>query len=150
MKNKVEEIMIKNPVCVEVDTNLQMVNQLIQNNGYSHIPVVKGGSLVGIVSKTDLMAKYMKIIGETSGRMYSQMLLEHFTVEDIMTADPIVVKKEDDIDFAAEILLQGVFHGLIVVNDAKEVEGVVTCFDLLKAAYSGFAQEQFADKVSQK
>lgn len=52
-------------------------------------------------------------------------------VKDIMTANPIVVGPDDSVVYAARILFERNFNGLPVVNEQKEVVGVLTEFDLI-------------------
>lgn len=143
MKVKVESIMVKSPECVDINANVRQVSELIQKKGFSHLPVIDDGKLVGIVSKTDLVSTFIKVIKKTSGKAYTDLMLDHYPLVDIMTKDPVCLKENDTIDYATELLLQKVFHGLAVVNNANEVVGMVSCYDLLKSLYSGFASEQF-------
>ncbi len=136
MNMRVSDFMIENPICVDKQTNLKSLQKLLNVKGYSHLPVVEEGKLIGIVSKTDLMSRFLKMLDQTSGKNYTSLLMEFLKVEDIMTANPIITKRGDDIDYAIELLLQGEFHSLVVVNDLMEVEGLITSYDLLKALYS--------------
>lgn len=136
MFKRVAEIMKENPISLEKSASLQKVVQIISQKGYSHVPVTEDGKLVGIVSKSDLITLFLKMLNQTSGKYYSQMLMEHISVGDIMHKDPIVVKRGHDVELAAELLLQGEFHAVTVINDVEEVVGMVTSFDLLKSLYS--------------
>lgn len=52
-------------------------------------------------------------------------------VKDIMTANPITVGPEDSVVYAARILFERNFNGLPVVNEQKEVVGILTEYDLI-------------------
>ncbi|WP_235293935.1 CBS domain-containing protein [Portibacter lacus] len=134
MKNqRVIEIMNKDPKCLEKSSPLKSVVELISAHRFSHVPVLSEGKLVGIVSKSDLINRFLQMLNQTSGKFYSKMLMEHIKVEDIMKADPITIHENDDIEYASELLLQGEFHSLIVLNDKDAVTGIVTAYDILKA-----------------
>ncbi|WP_235296422.1 CBS domain-containing protein [Portibacter marinus] len=132
---RVGDIMRERPMTLERNASLKNVVKLIQIAGYSHVPITENEQLIGIVSKTDLSARFLRMLNETSGRHYTQMLMNHIPVGDIMHEDPITLKREDDVQYAVELLLQGEFHGLIVVNDEQKVIGIVTAYDLLKSLH---------------
>lgn len=121
------------PVCIEKKASLKEIADIIKADGYSHIPVVEEGRLVGIVSKTDLIVKFMDILKQTSGQYYSNLMMNHKEVALIMHSDPVMLREDDDIDYATELLLQGEFHGLPVVDDDNRVVGIVTAYDLLRS-----------------
>jgi len=50
-----EDIMVKNPVTVDEETSLFKAIALISHYKVRHLPVVKEGKLVGIVSRTDIL-----------------------------------------------------------------------------------------------
>jgi len=52
-------------------------------------------------------------------------------VEDIMSKEPVAVGPEDSVVFAARLLFEKNFNGLPVVNEKKEVIGIVTEYDLI-------------------
>lgn len=51
--------------------------------------------------------------------------------KDIMTVNPVMVGPEDSVVYAARILFERNFNGLPVVNEQKEVLGILTEFDLI-------------------
>lgn len=140
MIKRVAEIMKENPVTIEQSASLEKLVKIIKQEGYSHVPVTDHGILVGTVSKTDLVNRFLKMLDETTGKHYTKMLMEHVSVSEIMHKDPVTVRRGDDVNFAAELLLQGEFHGLIVVSDEHKVQGVITAYDLLKSMDSVSAE----------
>jgi CBS domain-containing protein len=58
--------------------------------------------------------------------------LDHsVSVETLMTSDPVTVGTEDNIRKAAEILGEGTFHAVPVVDGKKPI-GIVTSTDLIR------------------
>ena len=55
-------------------------------------------------------------------------------VSDVMTADPLVVRPETNIEAAARILLQKKVRRLPVVDDSGRLIGMFTRGDVIKAA----------------
>ena len=58
---RVSEVMTPNVVCVEDDTPLSEVAALMQRKRIKRLPVVRGGKVVGIVSRADLV----RVVGES-------------------------------------------------------------------------------------
>lgn len=52
---KVEDVMTKNPVTVQVDAPIEDVASLLADREVSRLPVLEGERLVGIVSKHDIV-----------------------------------------------------------------------------------------------
>lgn len=52
-------------------------------------------------------------------------------VKDIMTLNPVTVGPEDSVVYAARVLFEHNFNGLPVVNEQKEVVGILTEYDLI-------------------
>jgi len=88
--------------------------------------------LVGILSKGDLYRQTLRLSMHTSGKSYSKNILRSTTVADIMTKEPVRVFQNQQIELAGEILLQGKFHAIPVMNEDKIV-GILTAKDILAA-----------------
>jgi CBS domain-containing protein len=52
---QIEEIMTKKPFVIEEDESIGAVLSLLRSEGISHVPIVKDGKLVGIVSISDII-----------------------------------------------------------------------------------------------
>ena len=55
-----EEIMTRDPICLEADENVGEAIELMAEHHIIRIPVVRNGKLVGIVSRTDILSAYVK------------------------------------------------------------------------------------------
>ena len=51
----VEQIMVKNPIKVDVNTTIKSVAEILSKNEFHALPVVDNDILVGIVTTTDLL-----------------------------------------------------------------------------------------------
>ena len=54
-KKKIKEIMIKNPITIHPDKQIEEAATLMYKHGVDRLPVVKDGKLVGIVSRDDIL-----------------------------------------------------------------------------------------------
>jgi predicted transcriptional regulator len=71
--SRVEEVMTKKPFVIEEDESIAAVLSILRAEGISHIPIVKDGKLVGIVSIYDIIEnifqpRQVQRVGEKSRR----------------------------------------------------------------------------------
>jgi len=57
--------------------------------------------------------------------------MNNLTVSNIMTIKPITVGPDDSVVFAAKTLSEGGFNGLPVINEKKELIGIITEYDFI-------------------
>ncbi len=58
----VKEVMTKNPVCLEVNSSLKEVFDLLINNRYHSVLVMDSGKLAGIITPADLLKWAMGVL----------------------------------------------------------------------------------------
>ena len=58
-----DDLMIKNPITVSPDDDIEFAAQLIYNHKIGGMPVVKKGKLVGIVTATDMLRAFIDMMG---------------------------------------------------------------------------------------
>lgn len=66
-------VMRRHPVCVAADTEMFAVVSIFVNHGFRHLPVVDGDTLLGIVSRRDVlraMAAYERALQAASDRVH--------------------------------------------------------------------------------
>jgi CBS domain-containing protein len=95
------------------------------------MPVVNGDQLVGIVSYSDVLRVSFGDAFNTDERTVDATLDHTLKLEDLMQKDVITLTEHSTGREAAEILGQGKFHSLPVVNAGKLV-GMVTSTDLIR------------------
>lgn len=57
------DLMIKNPIVVDPDADIEIAAQLIYKHKISGMPVVKKGKLVGIITETDILRAFIDMMG---------------------------------------------------------------------------------------
>lgn len=95
-------------------------------NFHHHIPVVKEDRLVGMVSLVD----FMRAI-HNAGLDDDEQIYQTATVGDIMSLHPTTIQANETIRKAIEILAEGNFHALPVLDKGK-ICGMVTTKDILR------------------
>jgi acetoin utilization protein AcuB len=58
-----DDLMIKNPITVSPDNDIEFAAQLIYNHKIGGMPVVKDGKLVGIVTASDMLRTFIDMMG---------------------------------------------------------------------------------------
>ncbi len=57
------DLIIKNPITVDPDNDIEIAAQLIYKHKIGGIPVVKNGKLVGIITGTDILRAFIEMMG---------------------------------------------------------------------------------------
>jgi acetoin utilization protein AcuB len=57
------DLMIKNPITVKPDDDIEIAAQIIYKKKISGIPVVKSNKLVGIITETDILRAFIDMMG---------------------------------------------------------------------------------------
>ncbi|MCI0505449.1 MAG: CBS domain-containing protein [Gammaproteobacteria bacterium] len=155
--NTIKDIMSANVQSVRDDWSLEMLSQFFFDKQISGAPVIDAnGKLVGVVSLSDLTWNnalpvmhnqesehdYYKNIHSVSGisrEDLSRLKIESesmITVKDIMTPMIFEVSEDAPVQKAAETMLKGHIHRLLVTR-GKKLTGIVTTMDMLKIIAHG-------------
>ncbi|MBF0119878.1 MAG: CBS domain-containing protein [Desulfobacterales bacterium] len=57
------DLIVKNPLTVEPEDDIEKVAQIIYKHKISGMPVVKNGKLVGIITETDILRTFIEMMG---------------------------------------------------------------------------------------
>lgn len=119
---KVRDIMTPTVVSVCVGDSAASVADTLAVIGISGVPVRDDkGALVGVLSQSDLINP--RLPGSA----------RHPKVEDLMTADVLAVHADDPaLDAAAKMAAHDI-HRIFVVGADRQLVGVVTALDIVKA-----------------
>lgn len=128
----VTHVMSRELQTIHTKTPLSEVGRIFANSEFHHLPVVENERLIGILSYTDLMRVSFASDLVTSGNGHAFDVLDSTgSVDQVMSTNLTTIQSTGTIREAAEILAQGRFHSLPVVDDGNLV-GMVTSVDLLK------------------
>lgn len=119
-------------VTAKPDTSLLKLAKMMKDHDIRRIPIVeKDNILIGIVSDRDVRdASPSKA---TTLDMYEMhYLLAEIKAKDIMTKKPIAIEPTDTVEKAAMIMLDNKIGGLPVIENGKELVGIISDQDVFK------------------
>jgi CBS domain-containing protein len=120
----VADFMTKDLVTVRESDDLALAESLLRLGGIRHLPVVKEGRLVGLLTHRDVLRS-----GQ-SGRPAARTLL----VSEIMTRELTTVRPGMALSQAARLMLERKFGCLPVCEDEGRLVGIVTEADFVRFA----------------
>lgn len=130
---KAPDIMTVEVRVIRADETIATALELLVAVEARHLPVVdEDDRLVGMLSDRDLrdlLCRYSEnAIEFAEAWRHAQM-----PVADVMTRDPISVTDGADIEDVVELLLDNKVGAIPVVDDAKQVLGIISYIDVLRA-----------------
>lgn len=127
----VKEWMTREVITISPETTFPEACQLMAAYQIRRLPVVKGGRLVGIITKGDIRGAEPS--NATSLSVWElNYLLSKLKVEAFMTRDPIVISQEATIDEAAQVMLKNKISGLPAVDYHGKLVGIITESDIFR------------------
>ena len=115
--------MTTNPTTVAPGDPVSVARNSLESDQIHRLAVVVNGSLVGIVSTSDLL-KFHLLDGDAAA-------LSSTTVAQIMEPEPVVLQSDASLRDAAAALSVGGYHALPVVEPDRTLVGIVTSVDLV-------------------
>lgn len=124
--------MSKNVITIDQDASISEAINVLKKNKIRRLPVLKKDKLVGIISDRDI--KVASPSKATSLDIWElHYLMSKIKVKEIMTKKVITISPESTIEKAAILMHDNKIGGLPVVNDKKELAGILTEQDVFAA-----------------
>lgn len=127
----IKHIMSDQVLSVQQGQKLSEVYQIMSQQGVHHVPVLKQQTLVGLVSFTDLMSLNFNQTGWGEQGL-AAMIDQQFSITDIMSTRLTTLNTSQTIRDAVELLAEGGFHSLPVIDEQQHLAGMVTSTDLIR------------------
>lgn len=124
MNEFVPAIMTTNVMTLTPDQTLKDARDLMLAKHIHHLPVCEGKKLVGMLTSWDFLK-----LGKTDSE------LAGIPVKDVMTTKLATLETNQHIGAVAELLMVHIFHAVPIVNDDRELLGIVTSTDLIRYEY---------------
>jgi CBS domain-containing protein len=126
----IRDIMKTKVIRISADDTLWTVKEIMELAHVRHLPVVRQGELVGIVSQRDLLrASLSNVMGLPADEQ--QLFLEGVKIGDVMSGAPVWIAPDASIREAARIMAERKI-GCLPVVEAGELIGIVTEIDVLR------------------
>jgi Predicted transcriptional regulator, contains C-terminal CBS domains len=123
----VADVMTIDPIVVRDDAPLEEAARLLRSYSISGLPVVDhGGSLVGVISQTDLVAIEEAPIGRLIRTEASGL-----RVGELMSAPAITIPMTGSLGEAARLMRDRRVHRLVALNDDGRPVGVLSASDFV-------------------
>lgn len=119
----VEAFTTPDPVMVPETTSIDAMAELMEKHGVRHLPIVRDGGVVGVVSDRDL-----RLALGLSAERRNQVI-----ARDIMAADPISVLADTPLDEVAFDMSERKIGSVLVYEESGEYLGIFTVTDALNA-----------------
>ncbi len=117
----ISHVMTTSVKTVQISQKMSEVLRILSENQIHHVPVVDGRKLVGIISTTDIIR--LSITVSTA---------DGWSIERVMKRNLVTIEIHDTVRKAAQLMSDGIFHSLPVVNKDGHLVGIITSTDLIR------------------
>lgn len=153
MAKTVADVMTRDPIMVKPQTPIKEAIKILAEQRISGLPVVDdAGSLVGVISETDLLWQetgveppvYIMFLDSVifleNPARHEQELHKALgqTVGEVMSTNPVTVESDQPLRKAAKLMQEKSIRRLAVVNDQGKVIGILTPGDIVRAMAAEF------------
>jgi IMP dehydrogenase len=122
----VVDLVAGDPIAVAPDASVAVVARMLEDYGIGGMPVVDGGRLVGVVSRTDLVRLWASPDPSLDWRS--------LPVREVMTQPAVTVRGSATLQEAARVMADSNVARLVVVGEDADVAlGVISDTDLVRA-----------------
>lgn len=115
------DVMTETPRTIGVDQTLATAHEMMRTHGLRHLPVLRAGKLVGVLSQRDLY--FLETLAKVNATVD--------TVADAMSPDVYTVGPEEKLGAVVEAMAEH-RYGSAVVVDRAHVVGIFTATDALQ------------------
>jgi CBS domain-containing membrane protein len=124
------DIMSRDLVTLAEDDTLADARRCMEQGRIRHLPVVRLGKLVGLVTHRDLLAASFSMLLDRSAKA-ERSLFSRTPVREVMQ-DVVAVAPDTSVRDATNLLIENKFGCLPVVTDDGTLVGIVTEADMVR------------------
>ncbi len=128
---KVRELMSTDLVTLTEDETLAHAERCMARGRIRHLPVLRDGKLVGLLTHRDLLAASFSIFAEVN-RDEQRRVFATIPVKELMHRDVVTIGPDVPVSEAARVLLKNKFGCLPVIEEDGTLLGLVTEADFLR------------------
>jgi len=130
VKKKVGDVMTRDVVYCEQDDEISKIWDKMYSSGYSGLPVVKDGKVIGMITRMDIIRDSSVMLSKESGK------IRNVHVRKVKKTPAITTTPTENIKNVAEIMIERSISRLPVVNSSDRLLGIVDIEDILRAYVS--------------
>ncbi len=127
---RVRDVMSEKIVQISAGDTLSTVEDIMTLGGVRHMPVVRAGKLVGVVSERDLLRASLSNLTEF-GTEQRRAFLHVVEIERVMSSPPVVIGPDASVEDAALLMAERRI-GCLPVVDGERLLGMITETDILR------------------
>ena len=120
-RDPLSHVITTNLKTVQISQKMSEVHRLVVENQIHHVPVVDGRRLVGMISTTDIIRLNITVSNA-----------DDWTIGKVMKKNLVTIEIHDTVRKAAQLMSDGIFHSLPVVNKDGHLVGIITSTDLIR------------------
>jgi acetoin utilization protein AcuB len=120
MNQQIAHHMTEIPHTVGQDASLRTAREMMREFSYHHLPVLNGGTVVGVLTERDLRVAEMLKTDEITA------------VKEVMNDEPLFVERATPIKEVLQIMLKKGYSSVLVRGTKTEPWGVFTTTDALR------------------
>ena len=127
-----EDITVRDVVTISPESSIETVQDIMENESVSGLPVIENEKIVGIISKRDVRP----FLKSDSKKL----------VKDIMTSEVVTIKENTPSEEALDIAYENKVERLPVVSEDGDLVGILTIKDILnRSQYPNAARDKNGD-----
>ncbi len=132
---RVEAAMSKDVCTATPKMHMEQAIELCQSEAVRHLPIVEGGTLVGMISDRDLrFGLGQEIISDMLAQDEGRLEIPQTPLSALMSMEVVTIGADEPLTRAAEVMLEHGFSALPVLHGGKLV-GIVTSTDVLRSSF---------------
>ena len=131
----VARIMTEAVVVIEVDRPVSEALGCFEHYPIHHLPVVRGGRLVGMLSTADLIK--FEFFAPRAAVDRTVYLDSKFSISQLMRAPVTSRRPSASLDEVAAVIIDSGVHALPIVDDDERVIGIVSTTDIIRSLLHG-------------
>ncbi|MBE7444160.1 MAG: CBS domain-containing protein [Planctomycetia bacterium] len=120
-RDPLSHVITTNLKTVQINQKMSDVLRILMENQIHHVPVVDGRRLAGMISATDIIRLNITVSNA-----------DDWSIGKVMKKNLVTTEINETVRKAAQLLSDGVFHSLPVIDKDNNLVGIVTSTDLIK------------------
>lgn len=130
MNLKVSSIMSTELITLHASQSMKDVEDIFRKHQIHHIPVIREGELIGIISYSDYLLFKRGFNDYPEQKRDDLFRLKTHKVEEVMIKNPTTLSPGSNISEAVEIFKKNHFHAIPITID-QTLTGLITTYDMI-------------------